>query len=129
MSVTAVNGTEIDLHTPISLRNGSFIMSADGSYQYTPDAGFEGVETFSYLLTDTAGQSDSATVNIEVSQQHAQRAALNSQVDRLVSAMASFHELSGAGEITPGHIALDDSTSLLEGHFIQSKSALVEGIV
>ena len=116
MSVTQVHGTDIHLHTPISLSNGSLIMSADGSYQYTPDAGFEGVETFSYLLTDTAGQSDSATVTIEVGQQYAQRAALNSQVDRLVSAMASFHDLSGAGDMAPSYFVTDESTNFVESY-------------
>ena len=45
--------------------NGTVTLNADGSFTYTPDAGFVGTDTFSYTATNAAG-SDTATVTITV---------------------------------------------------------------
>ena len=46
--------------------NGSVSLSADGSFSYTPNAGFTGIDTFTYVATDTLLDSRVATVSIEV---------------------------------------------------------------
>ncbi|MCP4494464.1 MAG: hypothetical protein GY820_45275 [Gammaproteobacteria bacterium] len=51
---SSVDQCQIFFHTP----------AADGAYRYTPNIGFEGLETFSYTLTDTQGNTDTATVTI-----------------------------------------------------------------
>ena len=52
---------------PITSTNGGNVtLNADGSFTYNPPAGFEGSDTFSYTLTNSAG-SNSATVTINVS--------------------------------------------------------------
>jgi VCBS repeat-containing protein len=65
-SVTEVNGSPISLHTPIPLTNGSVIMAADGSYEYTPNSGFSGSETFTYTIENTNGDTDTASITITV---------------------------------------------------------------
>ncbi len=40
---------------------------ATGDFSYTPASGYEGTESFSYTITDTLGNSDTATVTIIVS--------------------------------------------------------------
>lgn len=35
--------------------NGTVVLNSDGSFTYTPDAGFTGVDTFSYTISDEAG--------------------------------------------------------------------------
>jgi hypothetical protein len=65
-SVTEVNGTAITLDTPMSLTNGSIIIAADGSYQYTPTASFNGLETFNYTIENNNGEVDTATITINV---------------------------------------------------------------
>jgi Ca2+-binding RTX toxin-like protein len=65
-SVTEVNGAAISLDTPMSLTNGTLIMAADGSYQYTPAGGFNGVETFTYTIENNNGDIDTASVAINV---------------------------------------------------------------
>jgi VCBS repeat-containing protein len=65
-SVTEVNGTAITLDTPMSLANGSLIMAADGSYQYTPTTSFNGLETFTYTIENNNGVVDTATITINV---------------------------------------------------------------
>ncbi|MFT7386837.1 MAG: hypothetical protein ACI8VC_000072 [Candidatus Endobugula sp.] len=65
-SVTEVNGTAITLDTPMSLTNGSLIVAADGSYQYTPTTSFNGLETFTYTIENNNGDVDTATITINV---------------------------------------------------------------
>jgi hypothetical protein len=38
----------------------------DGTFTYTPDANFNGVDTFTYTITDSDGDTDTATVTITV---------------------------------------------------------------
>jgi uncharacterized repeat protein (TIGR01451 family) len=51
---TSVNGGDVDL-------------AVDGSFTYNPPPGFEGVDSFSYTAMDDEGQTDTATVAINVS--------------------------------------------------------------
>lgn len=46
--------------------NGTVTLNADGSFSYVPNAGFTGIDTFSYLVTDLWGNSNIATVTINV---------------------------------------------------------------
>lgn len=46
--------------------NGTIVINGDGSVTYTPDAGFEGTDSFDYTITDSDGLTDTATVNIDV---------------------------------------------------------------
>jgi VCBS repeat-containing protein len=46
--------------------HGSLVLNPDGTFQYAPDAGFEGVDTFTYTAYDFISESDPATVRISV---------------------------------------------------------------
>ncbi|WP_340537323.1 LamG-like jellyroll fold domain-containing protein [Nocardioides sp. GXZ039] len=46
--------------------HGSVTLNANGSFTYTPEAGFVGTDTFTYLANDGALDSEPATVTIEV---------------------------------------------------------------
>ena len=46
--------------------NGTVSLSADGSFTYTPNAGFSGIDTFTYVASDSLLDSRIASVNIEV---------------------------------------------------------------
>jgi len=46
--------------------HGTLELAADGSFVYTPDDGFTGVDTFTYVLTDGTTESNAATVTITV---------------------------------------------------------------
>ncbi len=48
------------------VNNGSLILNSDGSFNYTPNAGFDGIDSFSYVATDGNASSNVATVNISV---------------------------------------------------------------
>ena len=48
--------------------NGTITLNADGSFVYTPNAGFAGSDTFTYEATDGTNVSNTATVTIEVNE-------------------------------------------------------------
>lgn len=50
--------------------NGTVVMNADGTYVYTPDADYNGTDTFTYTVTDPSGETDSATVTVTVAPQN-----------------------------------------------------------
>ena len=46
--------------------NGLVDLRADGSFTYTPKAGFSGADTFDYRANDGTGNGNGATVTIDV---------------------------------------------------------------
>ena len=46
--------------------NGNVTVNPDGSFTYTPNFGFAGLDTFTYQIDDGAGDSDIATVSIDI---------------------------------------------------------------
>ena len=47
-------------------RNGTVTLNADGSFLYTPNAGFNGQDSFTYVVSGTDGTADLGTVNVTV---------------------------------------------------------------
>lgn len=45
--------------------NGSVVVNTDGSFTYTPNNGFIGIDTFTYIIIDGSNLTDTATVTIE----------------------------------------------------------------
>jgi VCBS repeat-containing protein len=50
-----------------SSNNGTLALNADGSFSYTPNAGFTGSDSFTYVANDSKADSAAATVAIAVS--------------------------------------------------------------
>jgi VCBS repeat-containing protein len=57
-NLTAVAGT--------GPAHGELTLNSDGSFTYTPDLGFKGVDTFTYFASDGSAQSPATTVTITV---------------------------------------------------------------
>ncbi|WP_417205238.1 Hint domain-containing protein [Antarctobacter sp.] len=47
--------------------NGTAVLNADGTVDYTPDAGFTGTDTFTYQLADPDGGSDTGVITVTIS--------------------------------------------------------------
>ena len=66
------NDSDVDLGAILSVAsvtqgaNGSVTIEADNTVTYTPDANFNGTDTFSYIVSDGNGGEDTATVNVNV---------------------------------------------------------------
>lgn len=58
-AITAMPGAQ-------NVLNGTLVLNPDGSFIYTPTAGFSGVDAFTYTANDATGPSDPATVTISV---------------------------------------------------------------
>ncbi|PSQ49529.1 hypothetical protein BRD19_03625 [Halobacteriales archaeon SW_7_65_23] len=65
---TDPDGDDLTVSTPAETdtENGTLTLNADGSFEYTPDDGFTGTDSFTYEVTDGSGGSDTATVTINV---------------------------------------------------------------
>jgi hypothetical protein len=50
----------------LNAANGTVTLNADGSYTYTPNAGFIGIDTFTYQARSAGGLSNVATVTLNV---------------------------------------------------------------
>ena len=64
-----VDDTPDDTHTASRLTepdNGTLTLSADGSFTYEPKAGFAGVDTFTFRVTDAFGNTDDASADVTV---------------------------------------------------------------
>ncbi|WP_159694092.1 Ig-like domain-containing protein, partial [Cognatazoarcus halotolerans] len=46
--------------------NGSVTVNADGTFSYTPDANYNGPDSFTYTITDADGDVSTATATINV---------------------------------------------------------------
>jgi hypothetical protein len=49
-----------------SLQGGSITQTSDGTFSYTPKANYNGLDSFTYTIKDSDGQTDTATINITV---------------------------------------------------------------
>lgn len=60
------DGGTITVASSTQAANGSLTVSTDGSFTYTPNAGYDGTDTFTYTLTNGTQRSQPATVSIRV---------------------------------------------------------------
>jgi VCBS repeat-containing protein len=65
---TDVEGDDLTAVLESGPSNGSLTLNADGSFSYTPDAGFSGTDSFTYRASDGDLLSEPATVTIAVAQ-------------------------------------------------------------
>ena len=67
----AVSAADVDGDTVVFSKasdpaNGSVVVNADGSYDYTPNADYNGPDSFDVLADDQNGGTDTVTVNVTV---------------------------------------------------------------
>lgn len=60
------DGDELEVSLVIEPRNGVLELSEDGSFRYTPDEGFSGEDSFGYVVSDGAVESEVGLVTISV---------------------------------------------------------------
>jgi hypothetical protein len=56
----------LDSFDATSTEGGTVADNGDGTFEYTPPADFCGVDSFNYVVIDSNGQTDSATVTVDV---------------------------------------------------------------
>lgn len=63
-----IDGDDLTVTLVTDVTNGTLVLNPDGSFTYTPDAGFVGIDTFVYEVCDGDGLCDQATVTITVTE-------------------------------------------------------------
>jgi VCBS repeat-containing protein len=58
------DGDSLTALLDVAPAHGAVMLNADGSFTYTPDAGFSGMDSFTYLVSD-GGATTPATVSIK----------------------------------------------------------------
>jgi VCBS repeat-containing protein len=72
-----VDGDSLTSILVTDVSNGALTLNADGSFDYTPNADFNGVDSFTYVANDGALNSTPATVTITVAAHNDAPVALN----------------------------------------------------
>ncbi|NTW95803.1 MAG: tandem-95 repeat protein [Erysipelotrichaceae bacterium] len=67
--ITDVDGTEWELFLVSSPTHGTLSLNLDGTYTYTPQAGFSGLDTFTFKANDGELDSNIATFTISVAEE------------------------------------------------------------
>ncbi len=65
-NATDVDGDPLSASLVAGPQHGSLTLNADGSFSYTPDAGYQGADQFSYQASDGQADSNVAVVSINV---------------------------------------------------------------
>lgn len=98
-------------------RNGQFSLNADGSFTYTPDAGFTGTDTFTYSLNDGT-TSVPVTVTLTVNPRPGRVVTLDDNDNRVTFARETeaviVHALAGHDSVTGTRF--DDELLLGDGN-------------
>jgi VCBS repeat-containing protein len=97
LTLTAVLGT--------GPAHGTLTFNSDGSFTYTPAAGFSGTDSFTYVAQDAFQSSNTATVTIHV---HAPPVAVNDSYDVNEGATLTVAAVSGvlANDTDPGGLSM-----------------------
>jgi len=66
---TDADGDPLTAVLVADVANGTLTLNGDGSFTYTPNAGFAGTDTFTYQANDGQANSNVATVTIDVTNQ------------------------------------------------------------
>ena len=66
LTVTQIDGVDIDATRPVAVANGVVSMDAGGALSFTPAADYNGPSTFTYTTSDGHGGTSTATVDVTV---------------------------------------------------------------
>ncbi len=126
--------------TSASSPNGTVVINPDGTITYTPNAGFNGIDTITYEISDGNGGTSLATVrvavadvnDIPISSAIANQTNLDSQIINLPVA-AAFSDpdgdpLSYTATGLPAGLTIDPSTGVITGTIDHSASQVNGGI-
>src|SRR5258708_4872203 len=109
--------------------NGTLSLNPDGSFTYTPNAGFHGADSFTYVANDGFSDSNTATVTLAVD---TPPVAVNDTYVMLVPGQEIDIGLDPDGNGTPGVLANDtdaDGDTLSAHLFLDPFHAAKHGFV
>jgi CshA-type fibril repeat protein len=104
------SGTGLSVVSNTTPAHGTATVRADGSYTYTPTAGFSGSDTFQYTAKDSSGQTSTSTVTVTVAPKgdddaYSARSGAVLKVNAANGVLANDHgsDLTLTGHTEPSH--------------------------
>jgi len=122
LRVVAVENSTLNVGNQITLASGAQLtVNLNGGFDYTPAAFFDGVDTFTYSITDSNGGIDQATVTVDV-------IGMNDPptISGLVRATASEGDAPFTLDLLEGAFDPDGDT-LFTNNFRQINANVVDG--
>ena len=111
---TDVDGDELSVLSVEQPDNGTVTINADGTVTYTPDTGFQGTDSFTYVVSDGQGGTDTATVTVTVQPP---------VLDGIVSGTPDDDFIGTDSPLKPGFVYEGDP----EGDLVDSEDAILPG--
>ena len=99
---TDPNGLSLTTALVAGPANGQVTLNADGSYTYTPAAGYSGLDSFTYQDSDGSLTSNTATVSLSV--------AAERIIPRKAIAGTLWNDANGNGQLDPGEPGISGRT-------------------
>ncbi|MGY0195696.1 tandem-95 repeat protein [Leptothrix sp. BB-4] len=103
-TATDVDGDDVTYKLATSATHGAVSVDADGSYVYTPNANFNGTDTFTYTVSDGKGGSNTYTASVTVS-------AVNDKPTAADMAIAVTEDVIQSGKLATATDVDGDSVS------------------
>jgi hypothetical protein len=91
--------------------DGALALNADGSFTYTPNAGFSGPDSFTYRAVNSAGLSDVAAVTIQVASSTVPLPPVGLRVASVVGNQVTLRWSLIAGGLVPTNFVLEAGLS------------------
>ena len=63
---SSIIARQVSVECTTAPAHGSLTVAADGTWTYTPDSGFTGIDSASYTITDAFGHTANSTITITV---------------------------------------------------------------
>ncbi|MDF1720842.1 MAG: Ig-like domain-containing protein [Minwuia sp.] len=114
LTVAAVNGQVGDVGSQVTLASGAVVtMNADGTFDYDPNGQFEALavgasaaDSFTYLVQDGNGSTDTGTVNLTVN-------GVNDAPDAVDDAITTDEDTSATGSLVANDQDVDGDTLVI----------------
>ena len=112
---TDVDGDHLTATVANNVSNGSLTLKSDGSFTYTPNASFVGIDSFTYKANDGQADSNVATVSITISGSTTATFGLDNgsatynESSNTLDAMR-FQNTAGSGILSKLELLFDDTT-------------------
>lgn len=97
---------------------GSLILSRDGTFTYTPDANFNGTDSFTYRFDDGSGGSDTATVSLTVNPINDAPTAIDDVAATLAGNSVAIHALANDIDIDGDALTINAVSAAANGSVV-----------
>jgi VCBS repeat-containing protein len=115
---TDAEGESLSASELVSPSNGSFSLTADGSFSYTPNPNFNGSDSFTYQISDTQGGLDQATVSLTVNPVNDAPTAVADSFNTQIDTPLTFNVLANDSDIDGDSLVFNSFTTATNGSLV-----------